>query len=150
LRDGNTRKTPPTTRKSRSRSNSGSGWSSDDNKRSRKSRRTWSRETSPSKDKFAIEPTKLLKSAKEIQRHVQQKLREQQEEEDKKMKEMERQLEEEANEIERRMEREANGHESPSTENRNDENQKEKSPEPDHLYTPPETKSHTPELVATA
>lgn len=153
LRDGDTRKTPPTTRKSRSRS--GSGWSSDDNgnHKRRKTRRTWSREASPSKN--ALEPNKLLKSAREIQRHVQKKLKEQQELEEQKMKEMEKQLEAEAEEIEKRMEREANGESADSPQS--EENirktsspektppQKEKTP---ILYTPPPRETMTPEITA--
>ena len=150
LRDGNTKKTPPTRQNnSRSRSRSGSGWSSDDHdNHKRKKRRTWSRESSPSTN--AVEPKGLLKSAKEIQRHVQQKLKEQQEAEEKRMKEMEKQLEVEAEEIEKRMEREANGVESPQSD-KNDqqsssnERTKEKTPE---LYTPPPRETFTPEITA--
>lgn len=149
MRDGNTKKTPPT-RQNDSRSRSGSGWSSDDHdNHKRKKRRTWSREASPSREIGGIETKNLLKSARDIQRHVQQKLKEQQEAEEKKMKLMERQLEVEAEEIERRMEKEANGEsaESPQSD-KNDqqsaERTKEKTPE---LYTPPRD-TFTPEITA--
>jgi hypothetical protein len=84
LRDGNTKKTPPTTR--RNRSKSPNGWSSDEgNKR----RRSWSKDTG------AITPEKLLRSAREIQLHVQQKLKEQEAEKEKRMKELSGENEEE-------------------------------------------------------
>ncbi|KAL7038029.1 hypothetical protein ACKWTF_009434 [Chironomus riparius] len=140
LRDGNTKKTPPT-RQNDSRSRSGSGWSSDNDNHKRKKRRTWSREASPSKG--GIETNKLMKSARDIQRHVQQKLKEQQEAEERKMKEQEKQLEVEAEEIERRMEKEANGIESPQSD-KNDQ-QSAKTPE---LYTPPPQETFTPEITA--
>lgn len=92
LRDGDISKAPPSTRQNRSRSkSSGSGWSSSDGyRKSRKDRhRTWSRENSPRREKLALEPEKLLRSAREIQLHVQQKLREQQESEEKRQKELE-------------------------------------------------------------
>lgn len=149
LRDGNTKKTPPT-RHNDSRSRSGSGWSSDDHdNHKRKKRRTWSRESSPSREIGGIETNKLLKSARDIQRHVQQKLKEQQEAEEKKMKAMERQLEVEAEEIERRMEKEANGSAESPQSDKNDQQSaeriKEKTPE---LYTPPPRETFTPEITA--
>lgn len=88
LRDGDTRKTPPTTRRNRSKSGSANGWSSGDEKNKR--RRSWSREKSPSNNKYkgAVTPEKLLRSAREIQIHVQQKLKEQEAEKEKRMKEL--------------------------------------------------------------
>ena len=142
LRDGNTKKTPPT-RQNDSRSRSGSGWSSDNDNHKRKKRRTWSRESSPSKG--GIETNKLMKSARDIQRHVQQKLKEQQEAEERKMKEKEKQLEVEAEEIERRMEKEANGIESPQSDKNDQQSAKENTPE---LYTPPPRETFTPEITA--
>jgi hypothetical protein len=76
-------------RKSRSHS-SGSEWSTSSANRKRKDkRRTWSRETSPTKEEenrglVVLEPEKLVRSAKEIQRHVQKKLEEAEEERRKK------------------------------------------------------------------
>lgn len=86
LRDGDTNKPPPSTRRNRSRS--GSGWSSDGYRKSGKSRRTWSRSNSPAKEKPGLEPERLLRSAREIQIHVQQKLKEQEESKEKRMKEL--------------------------------------------------------------
>lgn len=86
LRDGDTNKPPPSTRRNRSRS--GSGWSSDGYRKSGKSRRTWSRDNTPAKEKIGLEPEKLLRSAREIQIHVQQKLKEQEESKEKRMKEL--------------------------------------------------------------
>lgn len=87
LRDGNTRKTPPTTRGNRSKSSE--GWSSGDEGRKRK--RSWS------KDAGAITPEKLLRSAREIQLHVQQKLKEQEAEKEKRMIELTTDANEEEN-----------------------------------------------------
>jgi hypothetical protein len=146
LRDGNTKKTPPMTKNnSRSRSRSGSGWSDDNGNHKRtKKRRTWSREASPSKG--AVEPNKLMKSAREIQRHVQQKLKEQHEAEEKKMKEREREWEEEAQEIENRMQKEANGDYTPPTVEKSPAKEttpvKEKTPQ---LYSPPPPQSQQEE-----
>lgn len=120
----------------------------------------------------AIDPKGLMKSAREIQRHVQKKLKEQQEAEERKMKERERELEVEADEIERRMEKEANGEggtpqieksdrtleEQPPQKAQEEEQQqqqstlpaisaKEKTPE---LYTPPHptiSNNHNNDLV---
>lgn len=86
LRDGDTNKPPPSTRRNRSRS--GSGWSSDGYRKSGKFRRTWSRDNTPAKEKMGLEPEKLLKSAREIQIHVQQKLKEQEESKERRMKEL--------------------------------------------------------------
>ena len=86
LRDGDTNKPPPSTRRNRSRS--GSGWSSDDNKDSRRSRRSWSRGGSGPKEKLGLEPERLLRSAREIQIHVQKKLKEQEAAKERKMREL--------------------------------------------------------------
>ena len=85
LRDGDTTKPPPSTRRNRSRS--GSGWSSDGYRKSGRSRRSWSKNRSP--EKPGLEPERLLRSAKEIQIHVQKKLKEQEEAKERKMKELE-------------------------------------------------------------
>lgn len=122
LRDGNINKPAPTasTRKSRSRSASG-GWSSDDgnHKRSKKTRRDWSRSTSP------LIP---LKEARAIRRAaedaVTKEMAEQEKADKERLKQQERRLEEEAAEIEKRMEMEANGH--------------------IQLYSPDRNESHTP------
>jgi hypothetical protein len=104
LRDGNINKAPPTTRKSRSRSGSG-GWSSDNgnHKRSRKSRRDWSRSTSPL---IPLREARAIKEAAE--EAVNKEFSKKQKAEDERLKEKEMALEQEAAEIEKRMEREAN------------------------------------------
>ncbi|CRK98148.1 CLUMA_CG011516, isoform A [Clunio marinus] len=83
LRDGDINKPPPSSRRNRSRS--GSAWTSDGGRKSDKSRKSWSREASSTREKISIEPEKLLKNAREIQLHVQQKLKEQEESKEKKM-----------------------------------------------------------------
>lgn len=97
------------------------GWSSDDgnHKRSKKSRRDWSRSTSP------LIP---LKEARAIRRAaedaVTKEMAEQERADKERLKQQGQQLEEEAAEIEKRMEMEANGH--------------------IQLYSPDRNESHTP------
>lgn len=87
LRDGDTSKAPPSTRRNRSRS--GSGWSSDGYRKSSRAKKSWSQDfTPPPREKAGLEPERLMKSAREIQIHVQQKLKEQEEVKEKRMKEL--------------------------------------------------------------
>lgn len=122
LRDGDINKPPPTTRQSRSRSGSSGGWSSDNgnHKRSKKTRRDWSRSTSPL---IPLDEARKIRRAAEdavtkefTERDLAEKI---------KLQRREQELDAEAAEIERRMEREANGIASTN------------------LYSSPET-SHTP------
>lgn len=126
LRDGDINKPAPTIRKSKSRSTS-AGWSSDDgnHKRSKKSRRDWSRSTSPLihiKEARAIQKAAADKVTKEMAEQLKA--------DEERQKRKEQELEEEAAEIERRMEMEANGQ--------------------IQLYSPDRNEGHTPPLKKTS
>lgn len=120
LRDGDINKPPPTTRKSRSNSgSSGGGWSSDNgnHKRSKKTRRDWSRSTSPL---IPLNEARAIRKAavKAVNKEYSENLKA----EELRLKQKDKDLETEAAEIEKRMEVEANG----------------------CLYSPDNTISHTP------
>lgn len=126
LRDVNINKPPPTARKTRSKSESSGGWSSDNgnHKRNKKSRRDWSRSTSP-----LIPLSEARKIRRAAEDAVNKEFAESDLAEKVKQTQKDRQLEEEAAEIERRMELEANGE--------------------IHLYSP-DPVSHTPPPQVTA
>ena len=101
LRDADTKKAPPTQRhksnsksRSRSRHSSASGWSSPGYRKSGKSgksKRSWSKESDNNRSHgITLTPEKMLKSAREIQIHVQKKLQEQHDVQEKRKKQQER------------------------------------------------------------
>lgn len=108
LRDGDINKPPPTARKSRSNSgSSGGGWSSDNgnHKRTKKTRRDWSKSTSPL---IPLDEARAIRKAavKAVNKEHAEILKA----DELRLKQKDKDLEAEAAEIEKRMQDEANGH----------------------------------------